>query len=117
MTGDCGRNAARGVTRGVVTPSSVSARGWAPPHIPAPVQVHGEETIGVSTGGRDPVTGRRYPGSVYTESGVGVGAGNPRGGDPQNPDPGIGEAPQGTPRSLYDRLQEKALPEARPMKR
>jgi hypothetical protein len=88
-----------------------------PPHIPAPVQVHGEETIGVSTGGRDPVTGRRYPGSVYTESGVGVGAGNPRGGDPQNPDPGLGgPAPQGTPRSIYDRLEEKALPEGRTMK-
>ena len=54
------------------------------PQIPGRVQVHGEETIGVSSGGRDPVTGRRYPGGVYAKSGVGVG--DPRVGDPQPAD-------------------------------
>jgi len=117
MTIGSSRNIARAETPAVVASSIDSDKRMDPPHIPAPVQVHGEETIGVSTGGRDPVTGRRYPGSVYTESGVGVGAGNPRGGDPQNPDPGLGgPAPQGTPRSIYDRLEEKALPEGRTMK-
>ena len=99
------------------------------PQIPGRVQVHGEETIGVSTSGRDPVTGRRYPGTVYTESRVGVGVGDPRvggpppadprypPGDPRNPDVGVGGAsPQGTPRSVYDKLEEKALPEGRTMK-
>src|SRR5260370_22509862 len=81
------------------------------PQLPRRVQVHGEETIGVASSGRDPVTGRRYPGGVYTESGVGVGVG-----DPRNPDSGVGgPAPQATARSVYDRLVEKALPEGRTM--
>jgi len=104
------------------------------PQIPDRVQVHGEQTIGVSSGGRDPVTGRPYPGGVYTETGVGVGVGNPRAGapppadapptdpryppgDPRNPDPGVGgAAPQGTPRSVRDKLAEKALPQGKTMK-
>jgi hypothetical protein len=116
MTIGSSRNIARAETPAVVASSIDSDKRMDTPHIPPPVQVHGEETIGVSTGGRDPVTGRRYPGSVYTESGVGVGV-DPRGSGPQNPDPGLGgPAPQGTPRSIYDRLEEKALPEGRTMK-
>jgi len=95
------------------------------PQIPARVQVHGEETIGVSTGGRDPATGRRYPTSVYTGTGVGVGAGNPGAGDPspadpryppgdpRNPDVTGGAPPQATPWTLGDKLAEKALPQGR----
>jgi hypothetical protein len=99
------------------------------PQIPGRVEVHGEQTVGVSSGGRDPVTGRRYPGSVYTEAGVGVGVGEPRvgdppsadprypRGDPRNPDPGVGgAAQQGAPRSVREKLEEKALPEGRTAK-
>jgi hypothetical protein len=98
------------------------------PRIPDRVQVHGEQTIGVSTGGRDPVTGRRYPGGVYTETGVSVGVGNPRvgdpppadarypSGDPRNPDPNGGGSLPSTPQSLGDKLAEKALPDGRTMK-
>ena len=102
------------------------------PQIPPPVQVHGEETVGISTGGRDPATGRRYPNSVYTETGVGVGLGNPRvgyppsgdprpagprypPGDPRNPN-AAGTPPPPTTRTLGDKLAEKALPEGRTMK-
>jgi hypothetical protein len=98
------------------------------PRIPDRVQVHGEQTIGISTGGRDPVTGRRYPAGVYTETGVGVGVGNPRrddpppadprypSRDPRNSDPNGGGSPPSTPQSLGDKLAEKALPEGRTMK-
>jgi hypothetical protein len=98
------------------------------PQIPGRVQVYGEETIGVSSGGRDPVTGRRYPGGVYSETRVGVGVGDPRVGDPPLADPRYpprdprnqvplgGTAPQRNQRSLGDKLEEKALPEGRTMK-
>jgi hypothetical protein len=102
------RDVARAETPQVVASSIDSDKRMDPPRIPAPVQVHGEETIGVTTGGRDPATGRRYPSSVYTESGVAVGVG-----DPRYPDPGPGRA---APQSVYDRLQQKALPEGRTTK-
>jgi hypothetical protein len=122
------------------TPAEVAAaiepdKGMNQPQIPRRVQVHGEETIGVSSGGRDPVTGRRYPGGVYTRSGVGVGVGDPGvgdppptdatdtrypPGDPRYPNPRVGggapPATQGTPRSVRDKLEEKALPEGRTMR-
>jgi hypothetical protein len=114
----------RAETPAVVAASIDSDKRMDPPQIPGCLQVHGEETIRVSTGGRDPVTGTRYPGSVYTESRVGVGASDPRvggpptadprypPGDPRNPDPGVGGASQGaSSQSLYDKLDQKALPE------
>jgi hypothetical protein len=125
MTVGSNTNVARAETSAVVASSIDSDKRMDQPQIPARVLVHGEETIGVSTGGRDPVTGRRYPGSVYTESGVSVGVGDPRvsgpppadprypPGDPRNPDPGVGGA---APPSLYDKLEQKALPEGRTMK-
>ena len=108
MTIGSSRDVARAETPQVVASSIDSDKRMDPPRIPAPVQVHGEETIGVTTGGRDPATGRRYPSSVYTESGVAVGVGEPR-----YPDPGPGRAP---PQSVYDKLQQKALPEGRTTK-
>ena len=102
------RDVARAETPQVVASSIDSDKRMDPPRIPAPVQVHGEETIGVTTGGRDPATGRRYPSSVYTESSVAVGVGEPR-----YPDPGPGRA---APQSVYDKLQQKALPEGRTTK-
>ena len=116
---------ARAETPAVVASSIDSDKRMDQPKIQAPVQVHGEETIGVSTGGRDPATGRRYPSSVYTESGVGVGVGDSRAGgtppsdpryppgDPRNPDPGVAGA---APPSLYDKLEQKALPEGTTLK-
>jgi hypothetical protein len=128
MTVGLNPDVARAETPAVVAASIESDKRMNQPQIPGRVQVHGEETIGVSSG-RDPVTGRRYPGGVYTESSVGVGTGNPKvgdppradprypPGDPRNPDPGLGgPAPQGTPPSVYNRLAEKALPEGRTMK-
>ena len=108
MTIGSSRDVARAETPQVVASSIDSDKRMDPPRIPAPVQVHGEETIGVTTGGRDPATGRRYPSSVYTESSVAVGVGEPR-----YPDPGPGRAP---PQSVYDKLQQKALPEGRTTK-
>ncbi len=108
MTIGSSRDVARAETPQVVASSIDSDKRMEPPRIPAPVQVHGEETIGVTTGGRDPATGRRYPSSVYTESGVAVGVG-----DPRYPDPGPGRA---APQSVYERLQQKALPEGRTTK-
>jgi len=108
MTIGSSRDVARAETPQMVASSIDSDKRMEPPRIPAPVQVHGEETIGVTTGGRDPATGRRYPSSVYTESGVAVGVGEPR-----YPDPGPGRAP---PQSVYDKLQQKALPEGRTTK-
>jgi len=99
MTAGSSQDIARAETPAVVASSIDSDKRMDPPKIPGPVQVHGEETIGVSTGGRDPATGRRYPSTVYTESGVGVG---------NIPDPGVAPAP---PQSLYDKLNQKALPE------
>lgn len=102
-----------------------------PPNLPPRVQVQTEQTVGVTNGGYDPATGRRYPGGVYTSTGVGVGVGDPRGagpppayptdpGDPRYPDPsarGGGPPPtQGAPQTLRDKLEEKALPEGRTMK-
>ena len=120
MTVGASTTVARAQTPAVVASSIDSDRRMDPP---PRVQVHGEETIGVSTGGSDPATGRRYPGSVYTESGVGVGdprAGGPPPagpayppGDPRNPDPGVGGA---APPSLYDKLEQKALPEGTTLK-
>jgi hypothetical protein len=120
---------ARAETPAVVAASIESGKRMKQPQIPARVPVHVEETIGVSGGGRDPVTGRHYPGGVYSESSVGVGIGEPKvgdppladprypPGDPRNPDPGLGgAAPQGNPSSVYNRLAEKALPEGRTMK-
>jgi hypothetical protein len=101
MTAGSSQDIARAETPAVVASSIDSDKRMDPPKIPGPVQVHGEETIGVSTGGRDPATGRRYPSTVYTESGVGVGVGN-------IPDPGVAPAPL---QSLYDKLEQKALPE------
>jgi hypothetical protein len=107
---------------------SIEAERIDEPQIPDRIQVDGEQTIGVSTGGRDPATGRRYPSSVYTETGVGVGIGNPRvgnpppvdprypPGDPRNPDMTGGGAPRATPRTLAEKLAEKALPEGRTTK-
>ena len=108
MTAGSSQDMARAETPAVVASSIDSDKHMDEPKIPGPVQVHGEETIGVATGGRDPVTGRRYPSTVYTESGVGVGVGNPRGVGPPLPDPGMGGA---APPSLYDKLNQKALPE------
>jgi hypothetical protein len=129
MTVGLNPDVTRAETPAVVAASIESDKRMNQPQIPGRVQVHGEETIGVSSGGRDPVTGRRYPGGVYTESSVGVGIGDSRvgdpppadprypPGDPRNPDPGLGgAAPQGTPPSVYNRLAEKALPEGRTMK-
>jgi hypothetical protein len=134
MTVGLNPDVARAETPAVVAASIESGKRMNQPQIPARVKVDGEETIGVSSGRRDPVTGRRYPGGVYTESSVGVGIGEPRVGDPppadppradpryprgnpRNPDPGLGgAAPQGTPPSVYNRLAEKALPEGRTMK-
>ena len=107
---------------------SIEAEHIDQPTIPSRVQVHGEQTVGVSIGGRDPVTGSRYPSSVYTETGVGVGAGGPRAGDPppvdpryppgdpRNPDMTGGGAPPAPPRTLGEKLAEKALPEGRTAK-
>jgi hypothetical protein len=106
MTVESSPDAVRAETPEVVASSIDSDKRMDPPRIPSRVQVHGEETVGVSTGGRDPVTGRRYPSSVYTESGVGVGVG----------DPGMGDPPQGISQSVYDKLQQKALPEGRTTK-
>lgn len=123
MTVGSNTTVARAETSAVVASSIDSDRRMDPPQIPPRIQVHGEETIGISTGGRDPATGRRYPGSVYTGSSAGVGAGDPRAGgpadptyppgDPRNPDPGVGRA---APPSLYDKLEQKALPEGTTLK-
>ena len=102
------------------------------PQTPRRVQVYTDETIGVASGGYDPATGRRYPGGVYTSTGVGVGVGDPRVGgppqtdprypssDPRYPDPraggGMPPPPQRTPRTIYDKLEEKALPEGKTMR-
>jgi hypothetical protein len=106
---------------------SIEAEHIDQPTIPSRVQVHGEQTVGVSRGGRDPATGRRYPTSVYTETGVGVGTGSPRAsdpppvdpryppGDPRNPDMNVGVRPP-LPRTLGEKLAEKALPEGRTTK-
>jgi hypothetical protein len=107
MTAGSSQDMARAETPAQVASSLDSDKRMVEPKIPGPVQVHGEETVGVATGGRDPATGRRYPSTVYTESGVGVGVGNPRGVGPP-PDPGLGGA---SPQSLYDKLEQKALPE------
>jgi hypothetical protein len=105
---------ARAETPEVVASAIDSDKRMKEPKIPPPVQVHGEETIGASTGGgRDPLTGRRYPGSVYTESGVGVGVGDPRGAGPPPDNPGMGGA---SPQSVYDKLEQKALPEGKTTK-
>ena len=100
----------------------------AEPQIPSRVHVYGEVTTGVSTGGGDPVTGRRYPSSVYTGTGVGVGVGDPKAGnppptdpiysagDPRNPDVTGAGAPPATPWSLGDKLAEKGLPKGRTRK-
>ena len=108
MTVESSQDVARAETPAVVASSIDSDKRMDEPKIPPRVQVHGEETIGVATGGRDPATGRRYPSSVYTESGVGVGIGDPRGAGPPLPDPGMGGA---AAPSLYDKLNQKALPE------
>jgi hypothetical protein len=102
MTVESSQDVARAETPAVVASSIDSDKRMDEPKIPAPVQIHGEETIGVSTGGRDPATGRRYPSTVYTESGIGVGIGDQRGSGPPSPNPGM---------SLYDKLNQKALPE------
>ena len=121
-------NAANAETPTMVARSIEADKRMDEPTIPSRVPVHVEQTVGVSSGGYDPVTGRRYPGGVYTETGVGVGVGNPRvgdplstdprypPGDPRNPDPTGGGSPPATPRSLGDKLAEKALPEGRTMK-
>jgi hypothetical protein len=132
MTVGSNPDTARAETPEVVAASIESDKRMNQPQIPGRVQVHGEETIGVSSGGRDPVTGRRYPAGVYTATGVGVGVGDPRVGSPpptdpadpryppvdaRNPDPRAGGgAPPATPRSVYDRLAERALPEGRTRK-
>ena len=87
--------AANAETPVMVARSIEAEKRMAEPRIPDRVQVHGEQTIGVSTGGRDPVTGRRYPRSVYTETVI-SGVGNPRVGDPGPPDPSY---PPGDPRN------------------
>lgn len=103
----------------MVARSIEAAKQMDEPKIPSRVPVHGEQTVGVAVGGRDPVTGRRSTG-VYTETGVSVG--NPRGGypadpdDPRYPDPTWGGTPSGTPKSLGDKLAEKALPEGKTTK-
>ena len=89
-------NAANAETPIMVVQSIEADQHMDQPRIPDRAQVHGEQTIGVSTGGRDPVTGRRYPGGVYTETGVGVGVGNPRVGGPPLADP---RYPSGDPRN------------------
>jgi len=105
---------ARAETPEVVASAIDSDKRMKEPKIPPPVQVHGEETIGASTGGgRDPLTGRRYPGSVYTESGVGVGVGDPRGAGPPPDNPGMGGA---SPQSVYHKLEQNALPEGKTTK-
>ena len=117
MTVGLNPDVARAEPPAVVAASIESDKRMKPPQIPARVQVHGEQTTGGSIGGRDPATGRRYPGGVYTESSVGVGIGEPKVGDPSHPDPGLGgTAQQGIPSSVYDRLAEKALPEGRTAK-
>jgi|SRR5579862_4449794 len=129
MTVGSNPDVARAETPAVVAASIESDKRMKPPQIPVRVPVYGEQTTGVSSGGRDPATGRRYPGGVYTESSVGVGIGEPRvgdpppadprypPGDPRNPDPGLGGgAPQGAAPSVYNRLMEKALPEGKTMK-
>jgi hypothetical protein len=120
-------NAAKAETA-VMVARSIEVERLDEPRIPDRVQVHGEQTIGVSTGGRDPATGRRDPSSVYTETGVGVGVGSPRVGDPTPDDPryppgdprnpGIagGGATPATPQTLSEKLAAKALPEGRTTK-
>jgi len=105
----------------MVARSIEAAKQMDEPKIPSRVPIHGEQTVGVVIGGRDPVTGRRSTG-VYTETSVGVG--NPRGGyppqtdpgDPRYPDPNWGGTKSPATKSLGDRLQEKALPEGKTMK-
>jgi hypothetical protein len=80
MTVGSNPDTARGDTPAVVAASIESDKRMNQPQAPGRVQVHGEQTIGISSGGRDPVTGRRYPSSVY--AGTGVGVGDPRVGDP-----------------------------------
>jgi hypothetical protein len=137
MTVGSNEDAARTETPVVVAASIEADQRMNQPQVPAPgrVQINGEQTIGVSTGGRDPATGRRYPGGVYTGTGVGVGVGDPSGRDPQPvdapptdpryppgdrryPDPGIGGPPvtQAPPRSVREKLEEKALPEGKTVK-
>ena len=82
MTVGSNPDAARAETPADVAASIEADNRTNRPQIPGRVQVHVDQTIGVSSGGRDPVTGRRYPGGVYTATGVGVGVGDPRVGDP-----------------------------------
>jgi hypothetical protein len=132
MTVGSNPDTAHAETPAVVAGSIEADKRMNQPQSPGRVQVHVEQTIGVSSGGYDPVTGRRYPGGVYTGTGVGVGVGDPKvgdppptgprypPGDPQYPDPRAGggapPAMQGTPRSVRDKLEEKALPEGKTMK-
>ena len=131
MTVGSNPDAARAETPADVAASIEADNRTNRPQIPGRVQVHVDQTIGVSSGGRDPVTGRRYPGGVYTATGVGVGVGDPRvgdppptdpidprypPGDPRYPDPRAGGAAPPVPRSLRDKLDEKALPQGRAMK-
>jgi hypothetical protein len=92
-----------------------------PPQLPGNVHVYNTETIGYESGGY----GRR--GGVYTESGVGVGVGNPGSGVPQGgcdprydprygcqpmPAPPNGKAPKDNA-AFRQELEEKALPEGK----
>src|SRR5712692_1814377 len=73
MTVGSNQDTARAETPAMVAASIEDGPRMNQPQIPSRVQVHGEQTIGVSSSGRDTVTGRRYPGGVYTGTGVGVG--------------------------------------------
>ena len=99
---------------------------------PSRVQTTTTDTIGVTSGGYDPTTGRRYPAGVYTGTGVGVGnggpatdprLGDPRAGDPtlnsRYPDDPLNRPDLGPPtvppapqqKSLREILEQKALPQ------
>jgi hypothetical protein len=75
-----------------------------PPPSPHDVTVSPTVGIGYESGGIDPVTGQRRPGSIVTSTGVGVGIG----GHPESPRPGSTDADR---RAMEQELSEKALPE------
>jgi hypothetical protein len=129
MTVGSNTETSRAATPAEVAQAIEPGRRTNPPRIPGNVQVETTQTVGVTNGGYDPATGRRYPGGVYTSTGAGVGIGDPRGPAPPPADPGLDPrypnhgggpggppVPQGAPQSVRDKLEQKALPEGRTMK-
>jgi hypothetical protein len=87
------------------TPEEASVPLRERPGIKGPVEVSSEAGVIVTTQ-KDPVTGRRST-SAGTYEGIGVAVGNPQ----PNPLPPTSRGPD--PRVLQDKLQAKALPQAK----